>query len=388
MRPIMYINDEICSSFAELKEILKENNLDSKSVSEDIILLHKDGILKEWLLEGETEEEHNLYKKLCGIPDDLSNTELTRRILSYIFRDEIQLSEPSFNDYLQIESAILIADDELFDFASYRIKYHSFRIELESSDASISHIRLIMRVKKIDSEVLAVTINDKYSDYSYTENINLKKHKLGETIVLNLPIHQMSNGLHFVEIKSGFSQLVNYVFDISRYRTLIEEIKPKANDNNLSSDNYKGILWDIINATGEPYIIGNHGHSSSYAGRYELDNILSILCDKQIQNDNISYIELISVLQSKGFEIVSPPKYRYGKYKVFNAIVQKIETPFAFTIVIENASDYSAQSMNNALNAKGNWVNVAVGLLEHYPHYLKEEFSNRDILSSSIFDKI
>lgn len=373
MRTVLFVDNTICSNLEQLKDYFVNSLSPNTTIYEELLTIYRDGILTEWLSEGETEEEHNLYEKLSRIPDDLSNTELIRRILNYIFGDGIHLSEPSFNDFLQIESTIIIADDILYDFASYRLKFHSFRIQLESSNASISHIRLMLKVKKIDLEVLALTINDKYFDYSYTENIYLNKYKLGETIILDLPIHQMTNGLHFVEIKSGSSQLVNYIFDISRYRTLIEEIRPTAKDGNLSLNNHKGVLWDIIYSTGKPYIIGSHGHSSSYAGRYELDNILSILCDKQIQNDDISYIEMISVLQGKGFELVSPPKYRYGQYKVFNAIAQKIDAPFAFTIVIENASDHSAQSMNNALNAKGNWVSVAVGLLEHYPNYLKEE---------------
>lgn len=58
----------------------------------------------------------------------------------------------------------------------------------------------------------------------------------------------------------------------------------------------------------------------------------------------------------------------------FNAVFQKIDPPLVYTIVIENASDYSAQSMVNALNAKGNHVQVAVGLYDHYPNYLIDEF--------------
>ena len=338
--------------------------LDANGISEDIIcalrikinrfLNDKKGEIEYITFsDGRIDSRSDIVKKLLDINSFLK---------AYVYPTN------PFNDLLQFEFISLVANKMLLPFDSHR----SCRMELNGANIAIYVI--FIKLIKVSLKTISLTINDKYTDYSYTQIIKLQDHKLGEIIALDIPFHKMSEGLHFVEIKADIHQVVNYIFDVSKDRTLIEEIRPNTNCPNFNTNNCNGILWDIIHSINKTYIIGSHGHSSACAGRYELDNLLSIICNKSIRNEELSYKDMKLCLLNKGFELVSSPKYRYGKWKVFNAVFQKIDPPLVYTIVIENASDYSAQSMDNALNAKGNHVQVAVGLYEHYPNYLIDQF--------------
>lgn len=350
--------------------------LDANGISEDIIcalrikinrfLNDKKGEIEYITFsDGRIDSRSDIVKKLLDI-----NTFLK----AYVYPTN------PFNDLLQFEFISLVANKMLLPFDSHR----SCRMELKGSNIAVYCI--FLEVKKICNKIIPLTISDKYTDYSYTQFIELQKHKLGETIALHIPFYGMSEGLHFVEIKTDFHRVVNYIFDVSKARTLIEEIRATTKCHFFNTNDYKSVLLDIIHFTNRTYIIGSHGHSSACAGRYELDNLLSIICNKPISNEELSYKDMSSYLLDKEFELVSPPKYRYGKWKVFNAVFQKIDTPLVYTIVIENASDYSALSMDNALNAKWNHVQVAVGLYEHYPNYLIDEFAEGMLPSSILKD--
>lgn len=338
--------------------------LDANGISEDIICALRIKINR-FLNDKKGEIEYITFSD--GRID--SRSDIVKKLLDInpFLKAYVYPANP-FNDLLQFEFISLVANKMLLPFDSHR----SCRMELNGANIAIYVI--FIKLIKVSHKTISLTINDRYTDYSYTQIIKLQDHKLGEIIALDIPFHKMSEGLHFVEIKADIHQVVNYIFDVSKGRTLIEEIRPNTNCPNFNTNNCNGILWDIIHSINKTYIIGSHGHSSACAGRYELDNLLSIICNKSIRNEELSYKDMKLCLLNKGFELVSSPKYRYGKWKVFNAVFQKIDPPLVYTIVIENASDYSAQSMDNALNAKGNHVQVAVGLYEHYPNYLIDEF--------------
>lgn len=347
--------------------------LDTNGISEDIInALHIK--INRFLNDKKEEIEYITFSD--GRIDSCSDIVRTLLDITPFLKAYVYPTNP-FNDFLQFEFISLVANKMLLAFDSHR----SYRMELKG--ANIAIYTIFIKVKKVSLKTISLTINDKYTDYSYTQFIKLQNHELGETIALDIPFHKMSEGLHFVEIKTDIHKVVNYIFDVGKDRTLIEEIRPNTNCPNFNTNNCKGILWDIIHSINKTYIIGSHGHSSACAGRYELDNLLSIICNKPIRNEELSYKDMSLCLLNKGFELVSPPKYRYGKWKVFNAVFQKIDSPLVYTIVIENASDYSAQSIDNALSAKGNHVQVAVGLYEYYPNYLIDEFAE-GMLPSSI----
>lgn len=350
--------------------------LDANGISEDIICALRIKINR--LLNDKKNNieyivfSNEMISNLSDFVRQLNDSFVTYTFLSY---SELEhLLQAPFNDFLQIQSTNILVNEVLYDFESYRAKFYSYRIEIKNSKATIFKIRLMLNIKQVASEIFPLTIADRYYGYSYTKYVKLKDYKLSEIIVVELPLHSMSDGLHFIDIKSNSSLLINYIFDVSKYRILIEEVWTNTYNTNIVKKDNEGLLLNIIHSINKPYIIGNHGHSSAYGGRYELDNLLSIIFNTQIHNDELSYKDMYSYLQNQGYELVSPPKYRYGQWKVFNAVFQKIKVPLVYTIVIENASDYSAQSMDNALNAKGNHVQVAVGLYEHYPNYLIDEF--------------
>lgn len=385
--------DWLINNENEYYEIIGENLqanqnkvcLDTNGISEDIIYALRIKINR-FLNEKKDEIEFITFSN--GRIDRCSDIVKSLLGINPFLKAYVYPTNP-FYDFLQLEFISLVANKMLLPFDSHR----SSRMELRGGNISIYAVGL--KVKKDSLKTITLTINDKYADFSYTELINLQNYKLGEIFGLYIPYHKMSEGLHFVEIKTDIYTFVNYIFDVSKDRILIEEIRPNTKDLNLNDNNYKGVLWDIIYSTNRACIIGNYEHSSACVGHYELDNLLSIICGEPISNEELSYKDMNSYLQTKGFELVSPPHYRNGIRKVFNAVFQKIDAPLVYTIVIENASDYSIQSMDKALNTKGNNVQVAVGLYELYPNYLIDEFEpgvlpfsilNHDA-STSISDK-
>lgn len=239
--------------------------LDANGISEDIICALRIKINR-FLNDKKGEIEYITFSD--GRID--SRSDIVKKLLDInpFLKAYVYPTNP-FNDLLQFEFISLVANKMLLPFDSHR----SCRMELNGANIAIYVI--FIKLIKVSHKTISLTINDRYTDYSYTQIIKLQDHKLGEIIALDIPFHKMSEGLHFVEIKADIHQVVNYIFDVSKGRTLIEEIRPNTNCPNFNTNNCNGILWDIIHSINKTYIIGSHGHSSACAGRYELDNLLS-----------------------------------------------------------------------------------------------------------------
>ena len=149
--------------------------LDANGISEDIICALRIKINR--LLNDKKNNieyivfSNEMISNLSDFVRQLNDSFVTYTFLSY---SELEhLLQAPFNDFLQIQSTNILANEVLYDFESYRAKFYSYRIEIKNSKATIFKIRLMLNIKQVASEIFPLTIADRYYGCNYSAVVRM-----------------------------------------------------------------------------------------------------------------------------------------------------------------------------------------------------------------------
>lgn len=124
MRKIIYINDTICSSLKQLRNIVAEVLVPGTPLYEDILTLQRDGELARWLSEGDSEDEVKISKMLNDLPIDISNSELMNRLKKIFVGDAQEILKPHFSNYIELQQIRCMANDSEVEIIYEPTKYN------------------------------------------------------------------------------------------------------------------------------------------------------------------------------------------------------------------------------------------------------------------------
>ncbi len=125
MRTVLYINDTICSSLEQLRNIFAEVLVPDTPLYEDILTLQRDGELARWLSEGDSEDEKRLSKMLNDLPIDISNSELVNSLKQIFVGDAQEILKPHFSNYIELQQIRCMANDSAVELVYKPSKYNN-----------------------------------------------------------------------------------------------------------------------------------------------------------------------------------------------------------------------------------------------------------------------
>lgn len=124
MRTVLYINDSICSSLEQLRNIFAEVLVPATPLYEDILTLQRDGEFARWLSEGDSEDEKRLSKMLNDLPIDISNSELVNSLKQFFVGDAQEILKPHFSNYIELQQIRCMANDSEVELIYEPTKYN------------------------------------------------------------------------------------------------------------------------------------------------------------------------------------------------------------------------------------------------------------------------
>lgn len=214
MRTVLYIEDSICSDIEQLKKHFVSSLSPNSPMYEELLTLFRDGVLTEWLSEGETEDEKQLTEILCSIPNDLSNSDLMEQLISVFTNCNIHLEKPSLSDYVDFEHYSIKVDGSISEIGNDTIK-------IEKCQISESVIIIEEKVNKVDNENFIIKVFDNDTKLFSETEIQLDNCCVGEKVTIQMPLPVMGKGLHHLLIMNGMEILCSFSVEVSLNETIM-----------------------------------------------------------------------------------------------------------------------------------------------------------------------
>lgn len=125
MRKILFINDDICCSLEQLRDIFSDALVPGTTLYEDLLTLQRDGELARWLSEGDSEDEIKISKMLNDLPIDISNSELVNRLKKIFVGNAQKIQKPHFSNYIKLQQIRCLANDSAVELVYEPSKYNN-----------------------------------------------------------------------------------------------------------------------------------------------------------------------------------------------------------------------------------------------------------------------
>lgn len=214
MRTVLYIDDSICSDIEQLKKHFVSSLSPNSPIYEELLTLFRDGVLTEWLSEGETEDEKQLTEILCSIPNSLSNSDLMEQLVSTFSNSNIHLEKPFLSDYVEFEHLSIKVDGSRSGIGNETIK-------IEKGQITESAIIIDAKVIKVDNENFILKVFDNDTKLFSETEIKLDNCCVGEKVTIQMPLPVMEKGLHHLLIMNGMDVSFSFSVEVSLNETIL-----------------------------------------------------------------------------------------------------------------------------------------------------------------------
>ncbi len=306
MRTLLYINDTICSSIEQLRNLFSKELSPDTPIYEDLLTLQRDGELAQWLAEGNTEEEKALANKVNQLSKSTPNSELIKQ-LTKIFVEEGKIIKPSFSTYIDILKVSLINSKRKLE-----IKDSDSRDEIlvEKEELSASVVSLELKIKKVDNELLPFKLIENKSGHYEEKQLSLEGLKHGTVISVSLPFPSIDYDFHEMEIISISERICRFnLFVIKSEKAYVK------------FDDYKAFRLDKVRlglTTAKDFQCEDNG-TANYKGASlifhngflsgiktvkgtEAFHSLIVLLLKKEDADNYGFYQIYDILINMGFK--------------------------------------------------------------------------------------
>lgn len=125
MRKILFINDDICCSLEQLRDIFSDALVPGSTLYEDLLTLQRDGELARWLSEGDSEDEIKISKMLNDLPVDISNSDLVNRLKKIFVGNAQKIQKPHFSNYIELQQIRCMVNDSVVELVYEPSKYNN-----------------------------------------------------------------------------------------------------------------------------------------------------------------------------------------------------------------------------------------------------------------------
>ena len=213
MRTILFIDNSVCSNLDQLKKYFDASLSPNSSIYEELLTLHRDGVLTDWLSEGKTEDEKRLADILNNIPENLSNSDLMEQLVSVFTNRNVQLEKPLLSDYVDFEHFAIKVDGSSSEIGCETIK-------IEEAQIGKSSIIVEMKVKKIDNENFTIKVFDNDTKIFSKTELRLDYYKIGEIATIEIPLPIMGKDMHHLLIMNEISVLCSLSVEVSLNETV------------------------------------------------------------------------------------------------------------------------------------------------------------------------
>lgn len=213
MRTVLFIDNSVCSNLEQLIKYFDASLSPNSPIYEELLTLQRDGVLTDWLSEGETEDEKRLADILNNIPENLSNSDLMEQLVSAFTNSNVQLEKPLLSDYVDFERFVIKVEDSSCEIGSETVK-------IEEAQIGKSSIIVEMKVKKIDNENFTIKVFDNDTKMLDETKIRLNDYAVGEIVSLELPLPIVKEGIHHLLLMSGIDVLSTLTVDFTLNETI------------------------------------------------------------------------------------------------------------------------------------------------------------------------
>lgn len=214
MRTVLFIDNSVCSNLEQLKKYFDASLSSNSPIYEELLTLHRDGVLTDWLSEGETEDEKRLADILNNIPENLSNSDLMEQLVSAFTNSNVQLEKPLLSDYVDFEHFAIKVDGSSSEIGCETVN-------IEEAQIGKSSIIVEMKVKKIDNENFTIKVFDDDTKMLDETKIRLNDYTVGEMVSLELPLPIVKEGIHHLLIMNGMEILCSFSVEVSLNETIM-----------------------------------------------------------------------------------------------------------------------------------------------------------------------
>ena len=190
MKALLHINDSICSSLGQLRDIVSEILSPDTPLYEDLLTLQRDGMLAKWLAEGVTDDEKELSKMLNILPNDLPNSELMSKIKHILVGEALTVQKNHFSSYIELQQIRCRVNGNIVILEEYAPHKYQGLINDISNRCHITFL-FDFKVIKTDYELYAVNLyyglngNDPLGKYFLT----VSDKKVGDIITVETKSH-------------------------------------------------------------------------------------------------------------------------------------------------------------------------------------------------------
>ncbi len=137
------INDKTCVSIVELRSLVSRMADDSRT-REDVLILYEEGDLASFV-EDKGEEGSRIARALHALPPRLGDSELTQRLVAIFTGKDVDVKEPEFSDYFDIDSVWCEA-------CGKRLHVENGEVDISEFEGKDLKCNYQLRVKKIGFE--------------------------------------------------------------------------------------------------------------------------------------------------------------------------------------------------------------------------------------------
>ncbi len=211
MKTILYIGDRYCSDITELKTIIDSSPAQNSLIGKELLCILKDGILANWLNDG-NKEEQLLAKKLPTIEEGTSDFELLRK-MGECFKSEYKAQALNILDYITLQKAEVDIDDK----TAKELPLKNASIMCIGKDSADMYFKFKFKVEKAIGEKAVFDLRIRKADLCKESKIPIP----------HIAIHERSNLIYNQDLRNP-NNIFELWFPISCTFTFDYIMKPQV----------------------------------------------------------------------------------------------------------------------------------------------------------------
>lgn len=239
MRTVLFIDNSICSNLEQLKEYFIESLSPNSPIYEEILTLYRDGVLTQWLSEGNVEEK-KIAEELNQIPLNLTNNELLTHIINILCGSNISIAKHSSKNFMSLKNLCLSSGNSLHDFIDNHLIIENFRGSL------IGTISITFSIDKIDNEIFDFQLVQDGVELNTQYKVCINDKQIGQIVKLDYNIIVEKSGNHVFQLLSNGTAINSFNFYLSENETIFIENIPlkmiyvKGGTFTMGTDDWEG----------------------------------------------------------------------------------------------------------------------------------------------------
>ncbi len=235
MNTVLYIGDNYVTSFSELQNVLANLSPEMPEY-DDILSLFLDGILVQWLEEGD-DKEKDLANKIRNIDRCKSNSQIMNELLD-ILNDKGSSNpslKPDISKYLTLKKVLCVIGSKQIDITEEN------KVTIDSNNRDKILLKFVFSVDKVDNESFELYLTDNGELIGSVANVELKEYVSGSEKEFLFQLSSLDEIEH--EIKLNSDDKTIFAIHLSPYSKPIID-KDSSGNKNSESSSYTSINTD------------------------------------------------------------------------------------------------------------------------------------------------